>query len=165
MSKFKSIITEFDDDFGRIEFNGNGEIFLATSSMPELFGIDSTEESLADYFSKFKMEGEDRNFEWDKDLPKGWKLVEVEIKVVDKFDVSSFVENYINNLEEWEELTPQEAAIVESIVHNEEIEPFEINVSLHVSESKYKVDDDIIRFIGAIGDKRENYKLERLKNK
>lgn len=165
MNKFKAISTEFENDFGRIEINGIGEIYLGTSSMPELFGIESTEESLAEYFSKFKIEGEDRNFDWDKDFPKNWKLVEVEIKVIDKSSAFSFMEDYVNNLEEWEELSPSESAIVKSIVEVEEIEPFEIHTSFHVCESRYKIDDDIIRFIGAIGAKEEDYIFERLKNK
>lgn len=82
MSKFKTLRTQFDDDYGLIEFNESGEVYLATSYKPTLFGIESNEESLAEYFSKFRIEGEDRNFDWEKDLPEDWELVEVEIKEV-----------------------------------------------------------------------------------
>lgn len=82
MSKFKTLRTQFEDDYGLIEFNGSGEVYLATSSKPTLFGIESSEESLAEFFSKFRIEGENRNFDWKKDLPEDWKLITVEIKKV-----------------------------------------------------------------------------------
>jgi hypothetical protein len=68
MSKFKTLRTQFEDDFGLIQFNGVGEVYLATSSTPTLFGIESNEDSLAEFFSKFRIEGEDRNFDWKKDF-------------------------------------------------------------------------------------------------
>ena len=166
MNKFKTLRTQFENDYGLIQFNDSGEVYLATSSTPSLFGIESTEESLAEYFSKFRIEGEDRNFDWKKDLPEDWELVEVEIKIVEtKTKEESWVEKWIKNMEEWEELSPSEAAIVKSIIRIEKIKPFDVSNSFHVSESRYKIDDDIIRFIGAIGEDNSGDIIEKLKKK
>jgi hypothetical protein len=83
MVKFKAIKTEYDDDFGIIDFiHSDKELVIATSAMPQLFGVESTEEFLAEHWSKYKIYGEDRNFDWEKDFPKEWSLVEVEIKIL-----------------------------------------------------------------------------------
>lgn len=164
MNKFKTLRTQFENDYGLIQFNDSGEVYLATSSTPSLFGIESNEESLAEYFSKFRIEWENRNFDWKKDLPEDWRLVEVEIKIVEtKTKEESWFEKWVKNLEEWEELSPSEAAIVISIIETEEIEPFDVSNSIHVSESRYKIDDDIIRFIGADSGNKSDDIIERLK--
>lgn len=82
MNKFKTLRTQFEGDYGLIQFNDSGEVYLVTSSKPNLFGIESSEESLAEFFSKFRIEGENRTFDWKKDLPEDWKLITVEIKEV-----------------------------------------------------------------------------------
>lgn len=169
MSKFKVLKTEHEETFGVIEIitNGYGQscVMVCTSSKPHLFGIESTKEFLADYLSKYRIyrdeddeDQEERNFDWEKDIPKEWKLVEAEVKVVEepKVDLSEVVGS-----EEWEELSDSESAIVKSIIEVEEIEPFDRSSSLHIWEDRYKIDDDTIRLIGAIGQKGSS--VERLK--
>ncbi len=167
MNKFKTLKTSFEDDYGLIQFNGVGEVYLATSSTPTLFGIESNEDSLAEFFSKFRIEGEDRNFDWKKDLPKEWELVEVQINIVNteiEKKEKSWIEEWIENREEWEELSPSEAAVVISIIDIEKIEPFDVSFSLHLCETRYKIGDDIIRFIGE-GEDNSSDIIEKLKKK
>jgi hypothetical protein len=89
MSRFKVFKTKYEKTFGVLEpfTNGYGEtsIMICTSSKPQLFGIDSDEESLKSYFSKYRIYGveEERKFDWDLDIPKDWKLVEAEIVIKD----------------------------------------------------------------------------------
>lgn len=94
MSKFKVFKTSYEDDYGVLETitNGYGQkcVMVCTSSKPQLIGIDATEEFLAEYFSKYRIyiddedgEVEERNFDYQKDVPKDWELVEVEIKIIE----------------------------------------------------------------------------------
>ncbi len=101
-------------------------------------------------------------------MPKDWELVEVEINIVKteiKKKEKSWIKEWIENREEWEELSPSEAAIVISIIDIEKIEPFDVSSSLHVSETRYKIDDDIIRFIGAVSGNKSEDVIEKLKKK
>lgn len=163
MSRFKTIKTQFGDDFGLIKFNESGELYLATSSTPILFGIETSEELLAEYFSKFRLEWEDRNFDWEKDFPSYWELVEVELNIINT--KKSWIEEWIENREEWEELSLSEAATVISIIESDKLEPFDVSSSLHISESRYRVNDDIIRFIGAVSGNKSDDIIEKLKIK
>lgn len=175
MSKFKTLRTQFEDDYGLIQFNFVDEVYLATSSTPILFGIESSEESLAEFFSKFRIEGEDRNFDWNKDIPEEWKLVTVEISEVEEIKplniVSDYIKDmedgivsdYVKNMEQWEEMSESEQAIIKSIVEVEKIEPISTNSSFHIYEERYVVDGDTFRFISAISDTTGECEIEKLK--
>lgn len=170
MSRFKVLKTEHEETFGILETitNGYGQscVMVCTSSKPQLLGIECDEKFLAEYFSKYRIyrdehddDQEERNFDWEKDIPKEWKLVEAEVRLIEEpgdIDLTKIVSS-----EEWEELNESQSAIVRSIIEIEEIKPFENHSSLHIWEQRYKIDDDTIRLIGAIGS--EDSSVERLK--
>ena len=86
MSKFKVFKTKYEDTFGVLEFmngkDGETSIMVCTSSMPQLFGIDATEEFMSSHFSKYRIYGErERTLDWNKDIPEDWELVEAEIVI------------------------------------------------------------------------------------
>lgn len=88
MNRFKVFKTQHEGEFGVIEFlvgkDGESSILLCTSSKPQLFGTDSTEEQLSSYYSNFRMYGDrNRSLDWNKDIPEDWELVEVEILIKD----------------------------------------------------------------------------------
>jgi len=163
MSRFKVFKTKYEDTFGFLEFmsgkDGESSIMICKSSKPQLFGIEYTEELLSSYFSKYRIYGErERNFDWNKDIPEDWELVEVEIKIIEesKIDLSKIVSS-----EEWEELGDSESEFFRSIIEGEKIKPLELHSSFHVWEERYKIGDDIIRLIGAIG--YDGSSVEKLK--
>ncbi len=163
MSRHKAIKTQHEDMYGVLEFFGKeNSIMACTSARPQLFGIESDEKSLSEYFSKYRKYAAERNFDWEKDFPKEWELVEVEINIVEKPSISNFFLNYVKNLEVWEEVSPSEAEKITSIIRFEGIEPFDESSSLHVYETRYRVDGEVIRLIGAIGED-SGYSVERLK--
>jgi len=66
----KVIKTSNEDEYGVIEFHeDNKTVFIGTSSTSKLYGMVSTEEFLAEYYSQFDLEGENRKFDWKKDIP------------------------------------------------------------------------------------------------
>lgn len=69
--------------------------------------------------------------------------IEYEIVKKDKIHtISSFMENYIKNIEEWIE--------IETDIDFNNIEPFENSSSLHVIEYRYKVNNNIYRLLYSI---------------
>lgn len=163
MSKFKTLRTQFEDDYGLIEFNDSGEVYLATSSKPTLFGIESSEESLAELFSKFRIEGENRNFDWKKDLPEDWKLITVEIKEIEEITPLNIVSDYLKSLEQWEEMSESEQAVIKSIIEIEKIKPTSTSSSFHIYEERYIVDGETFRLTSAISDSSGECTIEKLK--
>lgn len=161
MSKYKAIITGTKDTYGMLDIVDN-MVSLSTSGVPQLFYSDVDEE----YFSKFRTEGEGaKPFNFVRDTPENWRLVDVRISVVDKNnddEISNFVKNYIENLEEWEELSESESKNINSVIEADEASPFDTRNSFHVWEERYKIDGDTIRLIGAIG--QDGHSIERLKN-
>lgn len=160
MSKFKTLITQFEDDYGIINITESGEVYLGTSFMPVLFGIESSEESLAEFFYKFNIEGENRNFDWKKDLPENWKLITVEISEIEEVKPLNIVSDYIKNLEQWVSISKSEQAVIKSIVEVEKIKP--TSTSTHIYEERYVVDGKIFRFISEISDHSGDCEIQKL---
>jgi hypothetical protein len=159
MAIFKTLLVE-PNVFGVLSIN-NGTILVGVSQRPELYGEEVTIEILSDYFSKFRVIGLDRNFDWSIDVPKDWKLVDVEVNVIEvPKKSSSFVEEWFAKFGEWEKVGEEEGKELYLKIVTEAIEPFEENESLHVWEQKFHVGKDVVKLIGAIGS--SEFEIEKM---
>lgn len=157
-STFKTLLVE-PGVFGNISVH-NGTVLLGTSSKPELYGSSATIEDLAKYFSNFRVVGLDRNFDWDIDIDESWKLVDVEVKVIENTKKSSnFVDEWFSKFGEWKLVEGEEAEKIYSTIKDNDLEPIETSDSLHVWEEIYIIGEDTVRLIGAIGGKE--FQIER----
>lgn len=158
MSVFKTFYIE-PNWYGVINLYNN-ELMIGTSSKPELYGSEVNEEFLREFFSKFRVLGLDRNFDWDLDVPKEWKLVDVEIKVIENIKKSSnFVDEWFSKFGEWKLIEGGEVEKIHSTIKDNDLEPIEKGNSLHVWEETYIIGEDSVRLIGAIGSKE--FQIER----
>jgi hypothetical protein len=100
-------------------------------------------------------------FDYENEIFLKIQKLEDEISLIE-CDKVDFVKNFILSLETWEPLDESSSAIIKSIIENENIESKYISNSLHVSESRYEIDGDTFRLIGAIGGSRDTDDVEKL---
>lgn len=105
----------------------------------------------------------DALFEYENDIFLKIKSLENKIEdLEDKVEVSDFVKRFVLSLETWEPLSGSESAIIKSIIEIENIRPTSTSNSLHVSESRYEIDGDTFRLIGAVSGNKEDDDVEKL---
>lgn len=81
-TKFKTFITE-SGEYGIIDVDPFSDgLMVGTSSHPTLYSKETTVEDLKSYWNGWYMDSSIIPFEWDIHIPKDWKLVEIEVKIV-----------------------------------------------------------------------------------
>jgi hypothetical protein len=77
---FKTLINN-SGEYGIIEVGLFEGLLIGTSQKPNLYAKEATIEDLKKYYSDFRVDPDEEQFDWETHIPKDWKLVTVEVKI------------------------------------------------------------------------------------
>lgn len=79
MERFKTFVNSLGE-YGIIEINIFDQVYVATSSTPILYPTTAELDELKNYFKGWVNADTQELFNWEEDVPKDWKFIEVELK-------------------------------------------------------------------------------------
>jgi hypothetical protein len=79
-TKFKTIVTG-NGEYGVLEVTMMDTIYTSTSTTPTIFSHGITFDELKEYFTRWKVNNTDDNFNWETHVPEDWKFVDIEISI------------------------------------------------------------------------------------
>ncbi len=78
-TKFKTLINS-KGEYCVIDTSLSDNVMIGTSSIPSLLGKDVKIEDLKNYFNEcYNVVTNSQSFDWDKDIPKDWMLIDIEV--------------------------------------------------------------------------------------
>jgi hypothetical protein len=77
---FKTLVNDLGE-YCILDISLFQNVYTATSCLPRLYPSSATIELLKEQYSKFVFEDTQEPFDWDKDVPSDWKLIECKVKI------------------------------------------------------------------------------------